>query len=363
MLTNKESKGKVAESLEMPTVSQVNKAGEILRKNDCNAEKLTAALETLSRWRTAHSHVLENVHELLSEYCTELEFSDAVIAKRLKRLSSIVYKLNRFSGRLSKIQDIAGIRVILKSQDEVERFYNKLVDSQFIKKHTVSSADYIQSPKKDGYRSIHLVYKDCSSPYGELKAPVAEIQIRTRLQHAWATAVETLGVIEHTHFKSGAGDESFKRFFKLCSALFSIYEKTPVLEELRGSSKEDLVAEFEELEQRLNIFTRLKEVTVATHRILTKGQNQGYYQLLELNTKLGTVTVIPFAKDEAKDAGQMYTAKEVSLCPDIMVVLVSVGDLTKVMQAYPNYFLDADIFIKELKIICQSIKSSVPYQK
>lgn len=340
----------------IPTVSQVNKAGDLLRKADSSAEKRLNALQTLSQWRVAHSYVLDDVYEKLVEKCKEQELCDALIAKRLKCLSSIVYKLNRFSGRLSKIQDIAGIRVILKTQDKVERFYNKLLQSKFIEAYTVSSKDYIESPKNDGYRSIHLIYKNPSTSHRELKDLVAEIQIRTRLQHAWATAVETLGVIEHTPFKLGVGEESFKRFFKLSSALFSIYEKTPVLEELRGYSKEDLVAEFEELEQRLNIFTKLKGVTIATNRILTNGQNQGYYQLLELNTEVGTVTVIPFAKDKAKDAEQMYTTKEASHSSNIMVVLVSVGDLTKVKKAYPNYFLDADIFIKELKRICKSIK-------
>ncbi len=342
--------------LNLPTISQVNRAGEILRNEDSSAEKIYAALETLCQWRVAHSFILDDVHERLLEKCKELELSDALIAMRLKRLSSIIHKLKRFSGRLSKIQDIAGIRVILKSQTEVELLYQKLVQSQFIQTYTISSKNYIQSPKQDGYRSIHLVYKNSNPLHCEMKDLVAEIQIRTRLQHAWATAVETLGVIEHTPFKLGLGKEDFKRFFKLSSALFSIYEKTPVPEELRGYSKEALVAELEALEQKLNIFTKLKGVTIGAHRIQAYGQNQGYYQLLELNTETGSVTIIPFAKDKAKDAEQMYSTKETNILPNIMVVLVSVGDLTKLKQAYPNYFLDAEIFIQELKKICKIIK-------
>ncbi len=353
----------MTEPLKLPTISQVNKAGEILRKEEVSSEKMRDALETLSQWRGVHSYVLNTFQSLLRNKCKEQGFSNAIIAQRLKRLSSIVYKLNRFSGRLSKIQDIAGIRVIFQSQNEVNSFYSKLIHSRFKHNPKCPPKNYIKDPKADGYRSIHQVYQYNNAKHPELNGLAIEIQIRTRLQHAWATAVETLGVIEHTPFKLGVGEESFKRFFKLSSALFSIYEKTPVLEELRGSSKEDLVAEFEDLEQRLNIFNKLKGVTIATNRILTNGQNQGYYQLLELNTEVGTVTVIPFAKDKAEDAEQMYTTKEASHSPNIMVVLVSVGDLTKVKKAYPNYFLDADIFIKELKRICRNIKSSVSTKK
>ncbi len=348
----------MTETLKLPTISQVNKAGEILRKEDVSSEKTHAALENLSQWRGAHSYVLNTFQSLLRKKCKEEGFADAIIAQRLKRLSSIVYKLNRFSGRLSKIQDIAGIRVILKSQNEVDRFYSKLLHAKFKHPLKFPPRDYISEPKSDGYRSFHLVYQYSNAKHPKLNCLAIEIQIRTRLQHAWATAVETLGVIEQTPFKLGVGEESFKRFFKLSSALFSIYEKTPVLEELRGYSKLALVAKFEDLEQRLNIFTKLKGVTIATNRILTNGQNQGYYQLLELNTEVGTVSIIPFAKDKAKDAEQMYTTKEANNSSNIMVVLVSVGDLTKVQKAYPNYFLDAEIFIKELKRICKSIKKS-----
>ena len=49
----------------------------------------------------------------------------------------------------------------------------------------------------------------------------------------------------------------------------------------------------------------------------------------------------------------MYDAleKETKNNPDIDVVLVSVGDLKAIKKAYPNYFLDTNEFIKDLKLI------------
>ena len=54
----------------------------------------------------------------------------------------------------------------------------------------VRSTDYIENPKSSGYRSIHYIYKYSSNiqDYDGLKI---ELQIRTRLQHSWAMAVET----------------------------------------------------------------------------------------------------------------------------------------------------------------------------
>src|SRR5690606_39699271 len=45
-----------------------------------------------------------------------------------------------------------------------------------------------------------------------------EIQIRTRLQHAWATAVETVDVMKGTDLKSGGGTPDWREFFALAAS-------------------------------------------------------------------------------------------------------------------------------------------------
>ncbi|MFW2058189.1 (p)ppGpp synthetase, partial [Acinetobacter haemolyticus] len=81
--------------------------------------------------------------------------------------------------------------------------------------------DYIESPKNDGDRSIHQVFTYKSRDHSGLDGLKIELQIRTALQHSWATAVETLGVIENASIKSGFGSDDIKKFIKLSSALFS----------------------------------------------------------------------------------------------------------------------------------------------
>jgi ppGpp synthetase/RelA/SpoT-type nucleotidyltranferase len=73
--------------------------------------------------------------------------------------------------------------------------------------------DYIQSSRDaDGYRSLHLIYK-----YRNIKNPSydglrIELQIRTKLQHIWATAVETMGTLLGQALKYRQGEEAWQDF-------------------------------------------------------------------------------------------------------------------------------------------------------
>src|SRR5690606_27307562 len=76
--------------------------------------------------------------------------------------------------------------------------------------------DYINDPKLDGYRSHHIVF--CFNAKGdraEYDGRRIELQIRTQLQHAWATAVEAVGLFRDEDMKAGEGDENWLRLFKL----------------------------------------------------------------------------------------------------------------------------------------------------
>ena len=80
-----------------------------------------------------------------------------ITAARLKRMQSIRKKLRIRPENLTQIQDLAGCRVIVPSIDDVKRIaeYNVQHSS-----HTwFKDYDYISSPKKDGYRCFHRVFK------------------------------------------------------------------------------------------------------------------------------------------------------------------------------------------------------------
>jgi ppGpp synthetase/RelA/SpoT-type nucleotidyltranferase len=75
--------------------------------------------------------------------------------------------------------------------------------------------DYIKEPKPDGYRSYHLIcrYQGIHQD-GAYKGLRIEIQIRSAMQHAWATAVETIDAFTGQALKTNiSGDVTWKRFF------------------------------------------------------------------------------------------------------------------------------------------------------
>lgn len=342
-------------ALDVPTKSSVRKAGDKLKDPSMDQAE---ALETLSKWRALHSYPINTFQATLRGKVETLGLKKAIIAQRLKRLPSIISKLQRINGmKLDRMQDIGGVRIVLASVKDVHSLYNNLLKSnkRFGHEPQLPPKDYIQQPKSDGYRCLHQVFKYKSRTYPELDGLHIELQIRTHLQHAWATAVETLGVVEKSSFKTGEGSEEFKTFFKLTSALFSIKEGTPVLDEYSHYSLDELKEKTLLLEQKLQVFVKLKGLSVTNRHIEAATIESADYHLIELFKidETWKVSLTPFTKAQLDFAEQMYELREQKTKnnPNFDVVLVSVGSLKQLKKAYPNYFLDTEEFIKQLSIM------------
>lgn len=316
----------------------------------------------LSQWRGLHSYPINTFQATLRSKVKKLKLKAPIIAQRLKRTPSIIRKLQRFpSMDLSRMQDIGGIRIVLSSIEDVYQLHDNIVNSKSRFEHEplLPPYDYIKQPKEDGYRSLHQVFKYKSPSSPELNGLFIELQIRTKLQHAWATAVETLGIIERSSFKTGEGAEDFKRFFQLASALFAYYEKQPILDALADTDITAIAYELVELEKRLQIYAKLKGLIITARQIETSAKESNEYHLMELDTTSTepTVSLIAFAKGQLEMAESLYKLREMQTQnkPNIEVVLISAGNLKDIKKAYPNYFLDTQDFIKHLSHICQKL--------
>ena len=113
------------------------------------------------------------------------------IESRLKTLPSIVNKLRATGSPLSigsakkQIHDIAGVRVVCRYVDDIHRIARLLLDQDDIS--LIEKKDYIEHPKPNGYRSLHVVVDvPVYMSHGRLFVPV-EIQIRTVAMDFWAT--------------------------------------------------------------------------------------------------------------------------------------------------------------------------------
>ncbi len=133
------------------------------------------------------------------------KYPNSIATYRLKRKESILNKLNRNNNhfKLGEIDDIVGCRVIVDSVDEVYKIYNEIIDlkqSGYIGIKTIK--DYIKEPESSGYRSLHVIINQLCSYEEESRTYRIELQIRTRLQHYWSTAVEAMGEIDGVEYMS-----------------------------------------------------------------------------------------------------------------------------------------------------------------
>lgn len=329
--------------------TRVDRAGELLKNKSSSAGGIAAALEVLSNWRAYHAIPLDNFATLLRQRTQKIN-TNAVVAQRLKRTPSILLKLSSHrTMRLSAMQDIGGLRAILESNEDVYRLLELYKKSK--SKHSLFSLDdYIEKPKKDGYRSVHLVYKLSKTP-----SLFLEIQLRSQLQHIWATGVEVFGTLENSSFKSGQGSRKWLDFFALLSSVFAIKENQPPLKEHTDISKAALIMRIQKEIQDLHVVENLSVYT-AVYKIISKRTStgrKGHYSLILLNSREKTITLQTYGSSQFETATQAYLDLERKHFGDkqINIVLVNTGDIKKLELSYPNYFMDTKTLVQNLSLI------------
>jgi ppGpp synthetase/RelA/SpoT-type nucleotidyltranferase len=103
------------------------------------------ALDVINNWRSSPHFPLNTFQIGLRKKATFID-NNCVVAQRIKRLSSIQMKLQRFpTMTLSQMQDIGGCRAILNSVDNVTALVKSYDESDLKhEKHTYD--DYIINP-------------------------------------------------------------------------------------------------------------------------------------------------------------------------------------------------------------------------
>jgi len=110
---------------------------------------------------------------------------------RLKTPASIADKLRgrglpvTAASAGASLHDIAGVRVVLESVAQVDRFAQLLRQSPVIE--IVSERDYIRFPKKSGYQSLHLLTRVPVVFGRETQVLPVEVQLRTTGMDIWAS--------------------------------------------------------------------------------------------------------------------------------------------------------------------------------
>jgi len=343
---------------------KVDWAGKILSNETSSKEDKNKAIEILDNWRAIHRYPMHIFKKRLKNV-SEKRDKEALTVQRLKRLPSIIKKLQRvYQGdkatmKLSQMQDIAGCRVVMPTIKQARELYEKDYLKGHIKHPKINEKDYMLIPKQDGYRSIHLIYRyNSDKGKKEYNGLLVEIQIRSKLQHLWATAIEIVDFFTKQAIKSNEGQKEWVDFFKLVSSAFAIIEKTPLIQGTPKNKKE-LYKQIKEQEKKLNVIEIMEGWThaVGVFEEMNKKKLVEFF-LLELDVEEGRLNIRAYPKELEKKAIDDYNQAEKKNQGKKAydVVLVGADTTPDLKKAYPNYFVDSKEFLKKLRQIISKVK-------
>ena len=112
------------------------------------------------------------------------------------------------------LHDIAGVRVVCRYVDDIYRIASLLLSQDDIS--LIMEKDYIKNPKKNGYRSYHMIISVPIYLSNECRDVKVEVQIRTIAMDFWAS-------LEHKiHYKfAGNAPEYMTNQLKDCADIVS----------------------------------------------------------------------------------------------------------------------------------------------
>ena len=258
---------------------------------------------------------------------------------------------------LVRMQDIAGLRAVVRNLKDVRGLEAVYRDQSRFGHELMKVYDYIDRPKSDGYRGVHLIYKyanNQSKKASQYNGLMLELQLRTQQQHIWATAVETMGTFLGQALKSRQGDKKWLDFFAVTSSAFAYIEGTPLVPGYKKWSMQETFGQVAKAEKDLNVRETIRGLSLAGNAIQTRGRGRGwFYHLIILNAETHTVSVSSYPKNALGRASIAYAAAEAQADNGAKIepVLVAAGSLDNLKRAYPNYFLDAREFVNRIDYI------------
>ena len=169
---------------------------EILNPYELAVKELTIKFE----------HLIKEHHD--KGYYSSIESVEG----RVKSISSILDKCQKkgisIDDVTTKIEDIAGVRIICQFVEDIERVVELLHKRSDIR--IKQEKDYVKHPKDSGYRSYHMIVWYTVEMMDGPKEIMVEFQIRTMAMNFWATVEHSL----QYKYKIPASGKGGCRYFK-----------------------------------------------------------------------------------------------------------------------------------------------------
>lgn len=303
------------------SISQIKKLGREIRRTKRDGKDVSDEnLEKLQNYRVLHQPPMRKTFDFLVDKSRKLNKANLVVY-RLKRMDTVIRKIERYSSMdLSKMQDIAGCRSILYTENQIYSIVNEFKRST--EYEIIEEYDYIAEPRDTGYRSYHLVVRPVDSN------KVVEIQLRTREMHQWATLVEITDILYKVKLKEGEDHRELYKFHKYLSR---------GRENLTYEEKADLI----DIAEWLNIIQNLIDLFkgnyfVSVERWANTVKSEHKYIIMELD--MNNSPVFTFF-DSFEIAEKHYFSKFTQREPEMVLIHTNQPDLERLEMAYSNYVL------------------------
>lgn len=155
-------------------------------------KKTEEYMQLMSYYRCAMMEIETKFNVLKEEFSLAHDRNPiSSIKTRLKSLPSIRDKLEKrglspsIASIEENIQDVAGVRVICSFTEDVYTLAKALLSQDDIT--LIEQKDYIQNPKPNGYRSLHIIVSIPIFLKSEKRMMKVEIQLRTIAMDVWAS--------------------------------------------------------------------------------------------------------------------------------------------------------------------------------
>ncbi len=157
---------------------RIDRLGNSIRDGSMSDDDYQVLRVMRQKWEDADTELDNELIELLKQ-------DRVIVFHRLKNIEGVKHKLSRSAFKLSRMRDIVGLRVIVPGgRDQQDEIVHQIMNG--INCDRFKIIDRRTSPSA-GYRAVHIEITR--------GVVIAEIQVRTELQHEWARLVEILSKI------------------------------------------------------------------------------------------------------------------------------------------------------------------------
>lgn len=187
----------IKDLLESPEGEEVEKqilqtlSGQVYR--DWLRTRTTPYLELMAYYRCAMMEVETKFRVLSEEQTLRFDYNPVeAIKTRLKRPESIIRKMEKYGVPITAdnieatLNDVAGVRVICSFVSDIYSLADALLMQDDVT--LIRKKDYIQQPKPNGYRSLHLIIEIPVFLHDHKRMMRVEVQLRTTAMDWWASA-------------------------------------------------------------------------------------------------------------------------------------------------------------------------------